>query len=223
MIRKMFLFVLMISLACANCFAVSLWKGESMVSSSLFSDHKARNINDAVMVLIIEQSSASRTAKTTTGRSTTVDGKIESWFSIDGISNIIKGLFGSSKGERDTQVDKANTSNLPEWKLSAAHDFEGSGTTVRSDIFTAKITCKVTDVLENGNLIIEGNQKVTVNEETQILLLKGKVRPRDIKADNTVYSYNIFDAEISYLGDGPIGAKQKRGLFELIGDIVWPF
>jgi flagellar L-ring protein FlgH len=200
--------------------ALSLWQSPDSDPSSLFSDSKARSVNDLITVLISETSTATRTATTTTGRETTVDGKVENWFGIKGVWNIVKSLWGKG-GE--VKATTPNTANLPLWKLSATHDFKGTGTTLRNDAITAKITCKVTDVLPNKNLMIEGRQSVSVNAEEQILVLSGIIRPKDVTVDNTVYSYNVMDARISYAGKGPLGDKQHRGVFEWVGDMIWPF
>jgi flagellar L-ring protein FlgH len=200
--------------------AMSLWQSAETGPASLFSDSKARAINDLITVMISETSTATRTATTTTGRETTVDGKVESWFGVKGVWNILKGLIGKST---EVKAKPQDTSTLPAWKLSATHDFKGTGTTLRNDAITAKITCKVTEVLPNHNLMIEGRQSVSVNAEEQILVLSGIIRPQDVTVDNTVYSYNVMDARISYAGKGPLGDKQHRGVFEWVGDVLWPF
>jgi flagellar L-ring protein precursor FlgH len=200
--------------------AVSLWQGEMAVTSSLFTDRKARQINDIITVVISEQSTATRTATTTTGRQTTVDGKVDNWLTIDNLRNLLRGIV--SKGN-DVKADQPNASNLPLWKLSAKHDFSGTGNTLRNDRFEAKITCLVKEILPNNNLVIQGQQSVTVNAEDQTIVLTGIVRPEDVTASNIVYSYNVADAKIQYAGKGPLGDKQRRGFFEFIGDVFWPF
>jgi len=200
--------------------AMSLWQSQEADPASLFSDSKARFINDLITVMVSETSTATRTATTTTGRETTADGKVESWFGVKGIWNIVKSFFGKGGDVKTTQPD---TTNLPAWKLSATHDFKGTGTTLRNDAITAKITCKVIEVLPNKNLVIEGKQSVSVNAEEQMLVLSGIIRPQDVTVDNTVYSYNVMDAKISYSGKGPLGDKQRRGVFEWVGDVLWPF
>jgi flagellar L-ring protein precursor FlgH len=200
--------------------AMSLWQSGEASCASMFSDSKACRTNDLITVMISETSTATRTATTTTGRETTVDDKVESWFGIKGVWNILKNVIGTGG---DVKASPQDSSALPAMKLSAAHDFKGTGTTLRNDAITAKITCKVTEVLPNKNLMIEGRQNVSVNAEEQILVLSGIIRPQDVTVDNTVYSYNVMDAKISYSGKGPLGDKQRRGFFEWVGDKLWPF
>ena len=210
-----------IGAGCKVSYANSLWVGQSATTSSLFVDHKARQVNDIITVIISETSSATRSASTTTGRETKVDGKVENWFTISNFKNIFKSIL--SLDSKDSKTKQADTSNLPLWKFSSKNDYKGTGTTARNDILSAKIACKVIEVLPNKNLIIEGSQSVVVNAEEQNIVLNGVIRPEDITADDTVYSYNVCDAKISYYGKGPLGAKQRRGFFEWLGDIIWPF
>lgn len=199
--------------------AASLWKGDYAATSSFFTDHKARSVHDIITVLISEEATATRTATTSTGRETTAEGGIESWFKVDNVLGILKGLFSS----QEVKAVPAGTANLPAWKIDAKHDYKGTGNTLRNDKFEAKVTCLVVEVLPNNNLVIEGRQNVTVNTEEQTIVLRGVIRPEDVNADNEVYSYNVADASIIYAGKGPLGDKQKRGFVEWIGDVVWPF
>ncbi len=79
------------------------------------------------------------------------------------------------------------------------------------------------DVLANGNLLIEGRRNVKVNNEDQIIVLEGTVRPKDISAENMVNSAQIADARITYSGKGIISDRQKPGWLMNIVDYVWPF
>ncbi|MCM8813042.1 MAG: flagellar basal body L-ring protein FlgH [Candidatus Omnitrophica bacterium] len=194
--------------------AVSLWNSEGSLGT-LFVDQRARRVGDIITVLISEQSSATSTASTSTGRNSTIDDKVESWFSIKGLLKIFTG------GDAGTQ--RADSGNLPQAKLSAKHDFKGTGTTSRNDTFSARLTCRVMEILPNRNFVIEGRQSVAVNAEEQIIVVRGIIRPEDVSANNTVYSYNVADAKISYLGKGAIGDKQRRGVLQWLGDKVWPF
>ncbi len=199
-----------------NCFAVSLWSEESDMSS-LFRDQRAARVQDIITVIISETSAAQRSATTTTGRDSSVDGKVENWFTIDNFKNLLTNILSSQLKSKS-----ADTTNLPVWKLSTKNDYKGSGTTTRDDSLSAKITCKVIEILPNKNLVIEGKQTVSVNAEEQIIVLRGIVRQQDVLPNNTVYSYNVADANIQFFGKGAIGDKQKRGILQMIGDIVWP-
>jgi len=61
---------------------------------------------------------------------------------------------------------------------SSTNDMEGEGKTKRDGILKGRITARVTQVLDNGNLMIEGKRLITVNAEDQYMILTGVIRPR---------------------------------------------
>jgi flagellar L-ring protein precursor FlgH len=69
----------------------------------------------------------------------------------------------------------------------------------------------VDSVLANGNLVINGSRSITINGEEQTLKISGVVRPSDIMADNSVYSFNISDAKIILQGEGSLTSVQEPG------------
>ena len=66
-------------------------------------------------------------------------------------------------------------------------------------------------MLPNGNLMINGNRVIIVNGEKQTITISGIVRPSDIQADNSLFSYNISDARIAFEGDGIVSRAQGPG------------
>jgi flagellar L-ring protein FlgH len=180
----------------------SLWQASS---TGLAEDLKARRVGDIVTVVISEQASASKQAATDTKRGSSISA---------GIPN----LLGMEKLPIKTWFDLANL-------LNANFDskFSGSGSTSRQETLTATISTKVTDVLPNGNMLIEGRRNVKVNNEEQIIILTGTVRSRDISADNTVPSALVADARINYTGKGVVSDQQKPGWLMQGIQKVWPF
>jgi flagellar L-ring protein precursor FlgH len=156
------------------------------VGRSLFADPKAARLGDAVTVLVVETSSASNDASTTADRA----------------SNISLDATG-----------KAGTSTMPEVSFGAGtgNSFKGSGATSRGGSVRAKISARVDSVLANGDLMITGHRTIIVNGEEQRITLSGIVRPPDIMADNTVYSYNIAEARIAFEGNGVVTSAQGPG------------
>jgi flagellar L-ring protein precursor FlgH len=156
-------------------------------SRSLFSDQKAAGIGDAVTILIVETSSASNDAQTLSGRS-------------DDLSLGANVNTGSGSGT-DVSMD-----------LGTKRAFKGQGATQTRGSVRGKLSAQVDSVLANGNLVITGNRSITVNGEEQTISVRGIIRPSDIQADNSVYSFNIAEAVITVRGDGIVSEVQGPGL-----------
>ncbi len=154
---------------------------------SLFSDNKAFQIGDAITIIVLESSQASNNAETSAGRNSSLGGN-----------------FSGS-------IDKTN---LPKTDISFGTDnsFTGSGSTKTSGVVKTKISAIVDSVYGNGNLRIRGSRKIVINGEEQLIKITGIVRPSDISSENSVYSYNISDAEITFEGNGLIDSSQKPGI-----------
>lgn len=157
------------------------------VNRSLFSDQKANRLGDAITILVVESASAVNDAKTSAGRK-------------DDMSFGATLNTGSGSG-----TDIGAT-------IGAGAQFKGEGATSSRGQIQAKISAQVDSVLANGNLVINGKRSITINGEEQQLRISGIVRPADIRADNSVFSYNIADAVISVQGDGVVSNVQGPGL-----------
>lgn len=158
--------------------AESLYPGQGY--RALGADHKATRIGDVLTIQILESSSATSSADTSTGRNAT--------------NNV-----------------NFNLSRVPTATLNTGvkSDFDGGGTTERSGRLLAQMTATITGYTSNGDLLIGGEQLLTVNDEKQKIFVKGRVRPEDISSSNTVLSTRIADAQIIYLGDGTVAGRQK--------------
>jgi flagellar L-ring protein FlgH len=93
--------------------------------------------------------------------------------------------------------------------LGTSSDFDGGGRTERAGRLLAQLTVKVDAVLPNGDLLVSGEQQLTINDERQRIAISGRVRPVDISEGNVVLSSRVADADITYVGDGLIASKQR--------------
>ncbi len=166
-------------------------------SISLFSDIKANRVGKGVTVLVMEFSQASNEAKTESKKQNTSSVGIEKG----------TGLLGFLP---DLGVDGKTQS-----------DFKGDARTSRKGVLRTKIAARIVGVNDAGDYLIEGKRIIEINQEKETYVLKGAVRPEDIMADNTIFSYNLYDAHITYKGKGEVARAQKAGLFTRL--LQWLF
>jgi flagellar L-ring protein FlgH len=160
--------------------------GQSLYDSTTYrplsTDLRAHAVGDAITVLIFEAATASSTASTSASRSSSIAARASD--------------FGEPVGG----------------DLSIDNDFDGGGEERRSGQLVAQITVTVREVLPNGDLVVQGDQQISLNSESQRILVEGRVRPQDIQADNSVLSSRMADARIEFKGRGLLSAREKPGL-----------
>jgi len=195
----------------------SIWPGEN-AKNSLFTDNKARYVNDIVTVIIDEYSSGSNSAETNTGRDTNTFAGVSSLLGVE------KQIARSNKDLTDG-ADIHTAGLLPSIKVggSSKNSLTGKGETTRDGELTARITAMVVRVLPNGNLSIKGKRRLAINAEDQYIVVSGIIRPDDITSDNVISSQYIADAKIVYTGKGVINDKMRPGWLTRVVDWGWPF
>jgi flagellar L-ring protein precursor FlgH len=193
-------------LACPNAYAQianpSLYS-DSAPHLFLFRDLKARNVNDIVTIQIVESSSASNSANTSTKKEGDVSisapalGGLEHGASALNFSNILRGASSLS--------------------------FAGQGSTSRTGQLQASLSARVIEVMPNGDLAIEGTKEVTINRERQILTIRGLVRSRDVTPFNVVSSTAIANMEVKFDGKGIVSDANKPGFLYRFFQLITPF
>jgi len=180
----------------------SLWTSPGGDHLSMFADRKASRVGDIVTVVVQEAAAAQSTQNKESTRTSTIN---------DAVGQFI--------------VPNALTHNgvAPSLQLSGKSDYTGGGSVTNSQSVTSRAGVIVTDVLPNGNFVIEGVRFVTFSGETQYIVLHGVIRPDDIGSDNTVNSTNVAEARVEVLGQGAINDAQKLGWFSKLYEMIHPF
>jgi flagellar L-ring protein precursor FlgH len=178
-----------------TCLATGAVRAESLwpvtgSERSMFADRKASSTGDILTIVIAESAVAQSTQSKTSERDSSVD---------DAIAKFVYTGLGTHKGE------------LPSLSLAGKASYSGGGAVNNSQSLTARAAVLVSDVLPNGNLVIEGVRIVTFSGETQYVVLHGVVRRDDIARDNTIVSTNIADAHVEFYAEGQLTDAQKRG------------
>lgn len=171
----------------------------------LYEDTRARRVGDIVTVNVVESSTGTQSAKTSTSGETTASLGVNSFLGKTD-------LWGIPIGAASPLLD-----------LKKLSEFEGDGSTSRNNTITATLAARVISVMPNGNMQIEAVRETKINNETQFMVVSGIIRGRDISADNSIASTRIANAKIEYYGQGVLSAQQKPGWLMRFLDYISPF
>jgi len=181
----------------------SLWRNGSR---SFFKDQRAHQIGDLLTVTVNITDQANFANETQRSRSATEDSGITAFLG--------SALLGTN-----------SRTALPGRILTADSTMgtDGKGSIVRQETLQTNVAAIVTQVLPNGNLVVEGKQEIRVNYEKRELIVAGIVRPEDIQSDNTIDSSKIAQARIAYGGHGEISDIQQPRYGSQVMDVLLPF
>jgi flagellar L-ring protein FlgH len=165
---------------------------DSQWMTGLFGDLRARRVNDLVTVRVLESVAATGAADSNLDKSSKASAGVPNLF---GIESKLPGAIDP------TSIVSANSNT----------SFKGGGATSRSGDLTAVITARVSEVLPNGDLALEGVREIDINGDRQIIVLTGVVRAADVGAGNVVPSTASGQMRIRYFGRGLIKDNLNPG------------
>ncbi|MDF0518471.1 flagellar basal body L-ring protein FlgH [Bradyrhizobium yuanmingense] len=180
----------------------SLWRNGSR---AFFKDQRARQVGDLLTVTVNITDKANIENDTSRSRSNKEDSGITDFIGSQTVTQANKILPG-----RILTADSTSSS-------------EGKGSVDRKEALQTNVAAVVTQVLPNGNLVVEGKQEIRVNFEIRELIVAGIVRPEDIQSDNTIDSTKIAQARIAYGGRGQITDVQQPRYGQQVMDVLLPF
>lgn len=174
--------------------------GHSLV---LFEDLRARQVGDILTVFLAEATDAAKSSDTTVDKNSTT-----------AIPNpLLAGKF------RDFGDD-----NTLGFDLSSENSFGGESASNQSNSLQGSITVTVAKVYPGGNLYVQGEKWIQINQGNEYIRLRGIIRPVDINSDNSILSTKVADARISYGGTGATADANKMGwLSRFFVSPIWPF
>ncbi|MCK5881032.1 MAG: flagellar basal body L-ring protein FlgH [Sinobacterium sp.] len=170
---------------------------------SLFDDNRARKVGDTIVVHLIEETNASKQSSTSTAKTQGID--------VAGPT-----IFG--------RPVTYNGVEILETSVDSDQGFDGAGSSSQSNKLTGAIAVLVQEVLPNGNLVVEGEKWLTINQGEEFVKLKGIIRPSDIETDNSISSWKVANAEITYGAEGVLADANRMGWFgRIFQSIFSPF
>ena len=155
----------------------SLYQASSAMG--LYEDIKANRVGDILTVMLVEKTSGQNSADNSVNQSTEM--------------NVQTPTFGG-RSRANMQID-----------LGSENSFSGQSGSSQSNSLSGSITVTVHAVLPNGNLVVEGEKWIRINQANEFVRLKGVVRQVDIDTNNMLLSTQVADARISYGGTGTNG------------------
>lgn len=164
----------------------SLWTQDGTLDD-LSSDYKALHVNDTVVILVGVQTTAAQTGDVNSSRAFQT-------------SSAITGLAGDIKTKSLNPLLNANSNTT----------LKGAGATDSSTTFKTSLTAQVIAVLPSGNLVLEAQRKIFMNNQHEDITVRGVVRPRDIGPGNTISSAALSNLEIEMKGKGIISDSTRR-------------
>jgi len=170
---------------------------------TLFEDLSARQVGDVVTVILAEATNAAKSSDTTLDKSSA--------------NSIIDPVLAGQ-----TRIIGADSSLA--FELASNHSFDGESASNQRNSLQGSITVMVSEVLPGGNLYVQGEKWIHINQGNEYIQLHGIIRPVDISTNNTILSTKVADARISYGGTGATAEVNSVGwLSRFFMSPIWPF
>jgi flagellar L-ring protein precursor FlgH len=185
--------------------ADSIWPtGGASSEHGMAADRKAGRPGDILTIVVNESAQAQSSQSKKSSRDSSVADAVQQF------------LYANSKA-------LTHNGGLPGLQLSGKASYSGGGDVSNTQSVSSRAAVLVTDVLPNGNLVVEGARTVTFSGETQYVVLHGFVRTDDIAPDNTIISSSIADARLEFLSEGDLTSASKKGWISKLYERLRPF
>lgn len=170
---------------------------------TLFEDMRARQVGDIVTIVLAESTNAAKSSDTSLDKTN----------SNEILDPVLAG-----------QTRVIGTDSSLAFDLSSNHSFGGESASNQRNSLQGSITVTVAQILPGGNLYVQGEKWIHINQGNEYIRLRGVIRPVDITTTNTILSTKVADARISYGGTGATAEVNGVGwLSRFFMSPVWPF
>ncbi|MFL9840138.1 flagellar basal body L-ring protein FlgH [Sphingomonas sp. ST-64] len=166
--------------------------------AALYEGTRARRVGDPVTIVLVERTSASKSAGTNLDSG--------GGFSITPPTTGALNLFNQSDAS-----------------ISGKRGFKGTGAADQSNALSGEVSVTVAAVLPNGTMLVQGQKRVTLNRGDEFIQIKGLIRPTDIDANNRIASTRVADAQIAYTGKGDVARAARQGWLSRFFQVISPF
>ena len=164
----------------------------------LYEDVKARRVGDILTVMLVEETSGENSNNNSLNQTTAMNVSAPT-------------IAGTARANLGVELGSENA-------------FTGQSGSSQSNRLNGSIAVTVHEVLPNGNLVVQGEKSIRINQGNEFVRLKGVVRPKDINAFNTLYSTQVADARITYAGKGTSAHNSTPGWgAKILFSSLWPF
>jgi flagellar L-ring protein precursor FlgH len=157
---------------------------------NLYGDRRAHDVGDLLTITLVESTTASSSANTSISKQ-------------DAVTMSAPRLLGAPLTINGTQILENST--------SGDRSFDGKGNTAQSNRMLGSITVTVIQRLPNGNLVVQGQKNLRLNQGDELVQVQGIVRTADIAPDNTIPSSKVAEARIAYGGRGAVAQSNSMG------------
>jgi flagellar L-ring protein FlgH len=151
-------------------------------------DLRASRLDDLVTIVVSDRASAIAAGTTNTSRKASARAGIQA----------LGGALGASTPFPNMAA------------MSGEQQLQGQGVTSRESTFSTTLSARVTHVLPNGNLVVQGEKQIWVNSERQAVIVRGIIRPADLTSGNLIPSDRLADLEVRINGKGVVGDSVRR-------------
>jgi len=165
----------------------SIWSPEGRLVR-LGTDAKAVRLHDVVSIVVTESLAASTDGQVKNSRASNANSGLTSLFGALKASNALQNLVG----------------------MTASSGLSAQGQSTTNSSLATTFGAEVIDVLPNGMLVVQATRQLTFSQQTQLIKLRGLVRPEDVSAQNQVMSTAMTDLELEVTGKGIVNDSTYR-------------